>query len=82
MRLSRSRNSRNRTTECLAKIRDAELLKVPYMFVVGKKEAEVDSVAVRKHLVGDTGVKKIDDAVEMLLEEIATKGLNASQIDD
>lgn len=68
----------SRSEKIGAKIRDAELLKVPYMFVVGKREVEKDAVAVRKHLVGDTGVKKIDEAVEMLLEEIATKGLNAS----
>ena len=68
----------SRSEKIGAKIRDAELLKVPYMFVVGKKEVEIDSVAVRKHGVGDIGVKKIDDAVEMLLEEIATKGLNAN----
>jgi threonyl-tRNA synthetase len=68
----------SRSEKIGAKIRDAELFKVPYMFVVGKREVEEDSVAVRKHLVGDIGMKKTDDAVEMLLEEIATKGLNAS----
>ncbi|MDH4034892.1 MAG: threonine--tRNA ligase, partial [candidate division Zixibacteria bacterium] len=68
----------SRSEKIGAKIRDAEMLKVPYMFVVGKREVQEDSVAVRKHVVGDIGVKTIDAAVEMLLEEVATKGLNAS----
>lgn len=72
----------SRSEKIGAKIRDAELLKVPYMFIVGKKEVEVDAVSVRRHGVGDIGVKKIDEAVEMLLKEVATKGLNASSTDD
>ncbi len=52
-----------------AKIRDAQLQKVPYMFVVGGKEAEAQSVAVRSRDAGDLGVQKIDEAVAKLLEE-------------
>jgi threonyl-tRNA synthetase len=59
-----------------AKIRDAELQKVPYMFVVGAREAEADSVSVRKHSEGDLGVKKVDEAVAVLQAEIASKGLS------
>jgi len=65
-----------------AKIRDAELLKVPYMFVIGKREVEADSVSVRRHTVGDLGVKTVDEAAEMLVSEIETKGLNEKNSND
>jgi threonyl-tRNA synthetase len=65
----------DRSEKIGAKIRDAELVKVPYMFVVGAREAEAGSVSVRKHGQGDIGVKTIDDAATLLLEEIARKGL-------
>ncbi len=58
-----------------AKIRDAEVLKVPYMFVIGGREAEQNTVAVRKHGSGDLGTRSLDDAVAMLLAEVASKGL-------
>ncbi|MDH4158311.1 MAG: His/Gly/Thr/Pro-type tRNA ligase C-terminal domain-containing protein, partial [candidate division Zixibacteria bacterium] len=58
-----------------AKIRDAELHKVPYMFVVGAKEAAAETVSVRKHGAGDQGTKTIGQAVSLLQEEIASKGL-------
>jgi len=62
-----------------AKIRDAELRKVPYMLVVGAREAAAKSVAVRKHRVGDQGVMVIDDAIAMLTAEIAGKGLDGNE---
>ncbi|MFQ3597233.1 MAG: threonine--tRNA ligase [Chloroherpetonaceae bacterium] len=55
------------------KIRDAELKKIPYMLVIGEKEREANSVAVRKHKEGDKGVKSLDDTIAMLKEEIALK---------
>ncbi len=58
-----------------AKIRDAELMKVPYMFIIGAKEAEARTVAVRKHGQGDLGAQPIKKAMDLLLEEIKTKGL-------
>ncbi len=58
-----------------AKIRDAELLKVPYMFIVGAKEVESQAVSVRKHGVGDVGTMTIQEAIDFLLEEIKSKGL-------
>ena len=39
-----------------AKIRDAEMAKIPYMLVVGEKEAAANSVSVRRHGKGDMGV--------------------------
>ncbi|MDD3732845.1 MAG: threonine--tRNA ligase [candidate division Zixibacteria bacterium] len=58
-----------------AKIRDAELMKVPYMFIVGAKEVESDKVAVRKHGHGDQGSLAVEEIIERLLEEIESKGL-------
>jgi threonyl-tRNA synthetase len=52
------------------KIRDAELQKVPYMLVVGRKEAEAGAVAVRRHGVGDQGVSSIEDFVAVAKTEI------------
>lgn len=52
-----------------AKIRDAQLQKVPYMFVVGGKEAEAQSVAVRSRDSGDLGVQTIAESIEKLLQE-------------
>jgi threonyl-tRNA synthetase len=46
------------------KIRDAELRKVPYMLVVGDKEAEAREVAVRRHTEGDLGSESVKAFVE------------------
>ena len=43
------------------KIRDTELLKVPYMLVVGEKEMSEDKVSIRRHGKGDVGVKSVDE---------------------
>jgi threonyl-tRNA synthetase len=55
------------------KIREAEVLKVPYMLVVGDKEQEVDSVAVRRHTEGDLGDQPVDEFAERALHEIADR---------
>ncbi len=52
------------------KIRDAELMKTPYMLIVGEKEELSDSVSVRKHGEGDLGTFAIHDFVQMVNEEI------------
>ena len=53
------------------KIRDTELRKVPYMLVVGEKEAAEGNVAVRKQGHGDQGVKKLSEFVEQIVGEVA-----------
>jgi threonyl-tRNA synthetase len=45
------------------KIREAQLQKVPFMLVVGDREAESDSVAVRHRKQGDQGAKKVDQFI-------------------
>jgi threonyl-tRNA synthetase len=67
----------DRSEKIGAKIRAAEVMKIPYMFVVGAREAGADSVAVRKHGTGDMGVKTVNDAIAMLVSEIKSKGLKA-----
>jgi len=52
------------------KIRDTELLKVPYMLVVGEKEMNDQSVAIRRHGKGDQGSKNVDDFITGVLDEI------------
>ncbi|MDA8595029.1 threonine--tRNA ligase [Flavobacteriaceae bacterium] len=48
------------------KIRDAELSKIPYMVIVGEKEAEEGTVSVRKHGEGDIGTFSIDEFVSLI----------------
>jgi threonyl-tRNA synthetase len=55
------------------KIREAEMNKIPYMFVVGEKEMNERQVAMRKQSKGDIGVKSINEAYELLQEEIESK---------
>lgn len=51
------------------KIRDAELMKVPYMLIVGEKEEADHSVSVRKHGQGDLGTYSLVDFVSLIAEE-------------
>jgi threonyl-tRNA synthetase len=52
------------------KIRDAELMKIPFMLVVGEREESEGTVSVRKHGQGDLGPQKIEDFVKLVQEEI------------
>jgi threonyl-tRNA synthetase len=51
------------------KIRDAELSKAPFMFVVGDREQEGGAAAVRSHQDGDLGAMPIGEAISRLAEE-------------
>ena len=55
------------------KIREARLAKVPYMLVVGQKEAEDGVVSVRSRFAGDEGVKPLQEFIAQICEEIRTK---------
>ncbi len=59
----------DRTESVGRKIRDAELQKIPFMLVVGDREAEEGTVAVRKHGEGDEGSVPIADFVARLAAE-------------
>jgi len=52
------------------KIRDTELLKVPYMLVVGEKEMNEEKVAIRRQGKGDAGVKNTDEFISEIVAEI------------
>ncbi|HNQ13314.1 MAG TPA: threonine--tRNA ligase [Bacteroidia bacterium] len=54
------------------KIRDAEVKKIPYMLILGEKEAESEQVSVRKHGQGDVGVMSIEAFAKLLNSEIET----------
>ncbi len=56
-----------------AKIRDAQLEKVPYMLVVGPKEAQSGSVAVRHRSRGDLGPRPLEALLSELKEEAAQR---------
>ena len=51
------------------KIRTAQLQKVPYMLVVGDREAEAGAVAVRTRDAGDLGAMPLGEFVQLLAEE-------------
>lgn len=55
------------------KIREAEKEKIPYMFVVGKKEVESRTVSVRRHKEGDMGSFELNEIIRMLKEETDSK---------
>ncbi|MCM3205518.1 MULTISPECIES: threonine--tRNA ligase [Paenibacillus] len=57
------------------KIREAQLEKMPYMFVVGENERSAESVSVRKRGEGDLGMKPVDEIVAQLKEEISTRSI-------
>jgi threonyl-tRNA synthetase len=58
-----------RTESVGRKIRDAELRKIPYMLVVGDREAERDEVSVREHRGGDAGAISVHAFAQRLAEE-------------
>jgi threonyl-tRNA synthetase len=63
----------DRTESVGRKIREAELRKVPYMLVVGDREAEQRAVALRRHREGDLGTLALDDVVAQLTAEASTR---------
>jgi threonyl-tRNA synthetase len=63
----------DRTESVGRKIREAELRKVPYMLVVGDREAEERAVSVRRHREGDKGSSALSEIVEKLSREVASR---------
>lgn len=59
------------------KIRDAETHKVPYMLVIGQKEKDSGTVAVRQHKKGDIGALKIEEFMAKIVDEINKKSLTS-----
>ena len=63
----------DRTESVGRKIREAEVRKVPYMLVVGDREAESGSAALRRHREGDLGTEPVEAVVERLVAEAADR---------
>ena len=57
------------------KIREAQSKKIPYMLIVGDKEAEAGTVSVRTRAGGDMGAVALEEFKDKLLEEIRTRSL-------
>ncbi len=55
------------------KIREAQMQKVPYMLIVGKKEVAVNKVAVRSREKGDEGVRGVTEMAQELQEKMAAR---------
>ena len=62
------------------KIRDARKARVPYMLVVGQKEAEDGLVSVRSRFAGDEGAKPLDQFLDQILKEIRTKEIRKIEV--
>jgi threonyl-tRNA synthetase len=56
-----------------AKIRDAQMDKIPYMLVLGAREAEAGTVSVRSRQGGDLGVMKVEEFVGRLRAEVEAR---------
>ena len=60
-----------------AKIRDAQLQKINYMLVAGDRESESGSVSVRTRAGDDLGAKPLQEVIEMLTGEVASRALES-----
>ena len=63
----------SRSEKVNLKIREAQLQKVPYMLVVGQREADAGKVAVRHRKRGDEGAKPVEEVVARLRELVESK---------
>jgi threonyl-tRNA synthetase len=66
----------DRNERLQAKIRDAQMEKVSYMFILGDREAEAKAVAVRKRDGKDLGFLDLEDFIKTLKKEIEEKKIN------
>jgi threonyl-tRNA synthetase len=57
------------------KIREAQLQKVPYMLVVGDREAAEGTISVRSRAGGDLGARSVGDFVSSAREELVRRGV-------
>ncbi len=61
------------------KIREAQLQKVPYMLVVGDREAAEGTVSVRSRTGGDLGARPVAEFLRAALEEVAARGRQTAE---
>jgi threonyl-tRNA synthetase len=65
----------DRNEKLQAKIRDAQLEKIPYMLIIGGKEAEAGTVSVRHRFKGDLGPRPLDQFITDLRAEVGSKAI-------
>jgi threonyl-tRNA synthetase len=58
-----------------AKIRDAQLQKIPYMLIVGGKEAEAGTVSVRQQSKGDLGPRPLAEFLSDLRQQVDSRAI-------
>ena len=58
-----------------AKIRDAQINKVPFMLVLGDKELEENKIAVRERKAGDLGVMSLEEFKDMAMRLKETRAI-------
>jgi threonyl-tRNA synthetase len=66
----------DRNEKLPAKIRDAQMQKIPYMLVVGAKEAEAGTASVRHRSKGDLGPKPLAEVANSLRQEIDSRSIS------
>jgi threonyl-tRNA synthetase len=59
-----------------AKIRDAQVKKIPYMLIIGDKEVENNTVSVRLRTEENLGAKPLNEVIEKIENMYLTKSLN------
>ncbi len=72
----------NRAEKIGYKIRETRLNRVPYMLVVGQKEAEEGLVSVRSRYLGDEGQKPLETFVNDICKEIRTKEIRKIEVQE
>ena len=64
-----------------AKIRNAELNKIPMMIILGEKEVEDNSISIRRRFVGNQGSMNLDEFLEATLHEVKQREKSPSKPD-
>ena len=64
-----------------AKIRNAELNKIPMMIILGEKEVEDNSISIRRRFVGNQGSMKLDEFLEATLHEVKQRQKSPAKSD-
>jgi threonyl-tRNA synthetase len=65
----------DRNEKLQAKIRDAQMQKIPYMLIIGGKEAEAGTVSVRQRTKGDLGARSLEQFSRDLREEVDSRAI-------
>jgi threonyl-tRNA synthetase len=65
----------DRNEKLQAKIRDAQMQKIPYMLIVGGKEAEAGTVSVRHQSKGDLGPRPLADFLSDLRKQVSNRSI-------